>query len=258
MRNEIKLALPTQCGLRDGRLPDAALHLSFVTTHRAPIPFAVEKAGALRRTATSPGKGTRDWKPIATGPGVKRGHQQEAGAGAIPAGVRGRWSGPECAPVIALARADCPSTRASASADRMTPAAQVQTSNRSFPPDRGIVSGTRTSAGALMMGMDFFVMAQKAIGGVARMRIETVAAAYAVFEQTVLVPSDYRSLHRQDAMMIFYAGAKAMMEMMMEAIPLDAEARRSRIRAILSEIDHYTTSIQAIAAAQRENPEDQP
>lgn len=131
MQNEIKL------GLHDGGrvseapiLQDAAFRLPPVTAHRASISTVVEKAGALRRTTTSPDEGTRDWKPTVTAPGVEAQVQQKAGAGDLPAGARDRWSGPDRAPVIVPRGTNCPSTRASASADRMTPTARMQTSSR--------------------------------------------------------------------------------------------------------------------------------
>lgn len=129
MQCTTKLGLPDRESFPRRTSFDAALHLPFVTAHRASISTVVEKAGSGTQRPAH-GKDARDWKPTVTAPGVEAQVQQKAGAGDLPAGARDRWSGPDRAPVIVPRGTNCPSTRASASADRMTPTARMQTSSR--------------------------------------------------------------------------------------------------------------------------------
>jgi hypothetical protein len=156
LRNDGEWGLRTRRPNCDRPAPsDAAPHLPFVAAHRVTIAPAVEKAGALRRTASGPTKEARDEKPTVAAPGVEARVQRKAGAGNVPtrpAGVHDRWRGLENAPVIAHHhRADCTSTSESLPADRMTPTVRMHASSRVFAAfpcsDRGSVSGARPPDG---------------------------------------------------------------------------------------------------------------
>lgn len=69
------------------------------------------------------------------------------------------------------------------------------------------------------------------------MQIETVAAAFAEFEQQVLLPADYGSLNRRDSRFSFYAGARAIMRM----LATHGDNRIARFRAIVDELERFVS-----------------
>lgn len=129
----MKFALAHACRVGGMKQADAALHLALVTAHRPAIAPVVEKAVGMRHTAQWPLKEAQDEKLTASGLGVEREHQRKAGvvinrqARLIASVVK------QGAPVSVPARTNCPFTRASEPANRLTLAVQMHAGNRNFP-----------------------------------------------------------------------------------------------------------------------------
>lgn len=89
------------------------------------------------------------------------------------------------------------------------------------------------------------------------MRIETIAAAFAEYEQRVLIPADYGGLNRREARFSFYAGARSVMKILGEH--LESSQRVTVLRNIVSELEHFiATEVAAEAEAEAKDAPEEP
>jgi hypothetical protein len=77
---------------------------------------------------------------------------------------------------------------------------------------------------------------RKAVGGHVKMRIETLAAAFAQFEQSAFPDIDAED--RKEVRAVFYAGAQAIVDIM-DGIVSDKKERPRIARALLLELDRF-------------------
>jgi hypothetical protein len=81
---------------------------------------------------------------------------------------------------------------------------------------------------------------RKAIGGTLRMRIETLAAAFALFEQDAM--PDLSAEDRAEVRAVFYAGAQAILEII-DGIGADPVRRNGLARRLIEELARYAEEI---------------
>jgi hypothetical protein len=82
---------------------------------------------------------------------------------------------------------------------------------------------------------------RRAVGGVAKMQIVTIAASYAAFEQNFM-PDDTTADHRECVRSVFYAGAATIMGILTSA---PTKERSARARALIDELRHYADHVKA-------------